>query len=347
MLYTHERDSQVEVSTQTSQASSFDLLGTNVPSISVRLSKVKVLDLLRKKIGFNSFANDDKLFKSSVNFINYNLQKEYPLFFLTVSGSQSNSITIKNAFHLLDEAEMHKNDNENDLSQKSLYKTLHTEISADLNRIISQLANNSSLLSEFISKTVSSKNWNGFIEAREKCAEHNNVADALDELNEDLKLYFLDGEFLSVDRYNTNIPAIYLYDCQCRIICMFSLQTDKQTVESIVKACAAISCDGEAHGQLFYSKNAEIRSENGLPVPNEISEQYVRVAYKNEIAEWVNQIRNALGPVSTAQNFLMIEVQEIVVNRFYNGFVVGHFLSNERAYNASRMAVPPPKVNYK
>lgn len=345
MLQTHEREIQAGPS-PAAQANPVDLLGTNVPSISVRLSKADLISFLRKKSGFHIYIDDEVLFKNVTHFINYNLQKEYPLYFLTVSNGKSNSIVIKNAFQLLDEQQMAENETE-ESENKSLYRTLHSEISAVLNRIISQMANNSSLLNEFVTKTINSKGWESFVEVRQKSAEHHNIADALEELNEELKMYFLDSEFLSVDRYNSTIPAIYFYDCQCRVICMFGLQSDRRTVESVVKACAAISCDGEAHGQLFYSKNAEIRSVDGIPTPNEISEQYVRVAYKNEIVEWVNQIRVALSEIEASQNFLMIEIQEIVVNRFFNGFVVGHFLSNERAYNASKMAVAPPKINYK
>lgn len=352
MLQTHERELQAGLS-QAAQVNPLDLLGTNVPSISVRLNNAALKPLLQKKSGFNVHADDEILFKNVVNYINYHLQKEYPLYFLTVSVGKSNSITIKNAFHLLDSKQMIANEatNETDESDesdsKSLYETLHLEISEILNDILAQIANNSSLLTDFADKTAVSKGWNGFVDSREKSADHHRIADALEELNQELKMYLLDSEFLSVDRYNSNIPAIYFYDFQCRVICMFNLQSDRQTVESVVKACAAISCDGEAHGQLFFSKNAEICVVNGLPTPNEITEQYVRLAYKNEIFEWANQIRVALNKIDASQNFLMIEIQEIVVNRFYNGFVVGHFLSNERAYNASKMAVAPPKVNYK
>lgn len=344
MLQTHERDIQAGNS-PASQANPLDLLGTNVPSISVRLAS-SLNKFLRSKSGFHSYENDEVLFKDAANYINYHLQKEYSLYFLTVSAGSKNSITIKNAFQLLDEEQMAANETD-ETDNKSLYKTLHAEISSVLNRIIAELGSNSSLLKEFVSKSATSTVWEKFVELRELSANHQNIEDALEELNNDLKMYFLDSEFLSVDRYNTNIPAIYLYDCQCRVICMFSLQTDKRTIESVVKACAAISCDGESHGQLFYSQNAEIRSVDGMPSPTEVTEQYIRVAYKNEISEWVNQVRAALNEIDATQNFLMIELQEIVVNRFHNGFVVGHFLSNERAYNAAKMAVAPPKISYK
>lgn len=345
MLQTHERDIQAGNS-PASQVNPLDLLGTNVPAISVRLDKMALNKFLRDKSGFHSYENDEALFKDVANYINYHLQKEYSLYFLTVSAGNKNSITIKNAFQLLDEVQMSANETD-ETDNKSLYKALHAEISSVLNRIIAEVSKNTSLLKEFVNKTTTSKSWDSFVEARQLGVAHDNIADALVELNNDLKMYFLDSEFLSVDRYNTNIPAIYLYDCQCRVICMFSLQTGKRTIESVVKACAAISCDGEAHGQLFYSQNAQIRAIDGMPAPSEVTEQYVRVAYKNEIAEWVNQVRAALNEIDATQNFLMIELQEIVVNRFYNGFVVGHFLSNERAYNASKMAVAPPKISYK
>ena len=345
MLQTHERDIRAGNS-PASQVNPLDLLGTNVPSISVRLDKLIISKYLREKPGFHSYENEVALFRDITNYINYQLQKEFPLYFLTVSAGNENTINIKNAFQLLDEEQMAKNETD-ETDAKSLYKTLHAEISSVLNRILSEVSKNASLLKEFVNKTITSDSWDSFVEARRLAAAHDNVADALVELNNDLKLYFLDGEFLSVDRYNSNIPAIYLYDCQCRVICMFSLQTAKRTIESVVKACAAISCDGEAHGQLFYSKNAEIRTTDGMPAPSDVTEQYVRVAYKNEITEWVNQVRAALNEVDATENFLMIELQEIVVNRFYNGFVVGHFLSNERAYNASKMAVAPPKISYK
>lgn len=329
MLLTHEREfgnTQASIST----ASLSDLPGTGTPSIFVRVKQDEIVNLIRSKDSFYALDNDE-LFAKIVGYLNYYIQSEYPLYFVSIGKGTSNTVNVKvkNAFKLLEHDDVDIAREDFDDTQD--YNSIRAEIASSIKQHINSIARNSQQLREFIAKTSGNKKWDAFVEIREKHHEQEKIADALVELNLNLKMYCLDGEFLSLDRYNSTIPAIYYYDCQCRSICMFSLKASQRFIETVVKTCAEISSDGETFGIDFFKRNADVFSKDETPTLKDISIDYVRLAYEREITQWVNFLKEKLSDIGTDQNFLLIEIIELVVNRFHNGFVIGHFLQVQQA----------------
>lgn len=327
MLLTHERELE-NTPALVSTAGLLDLPDTSTPSIFVRVKQEEVVALIRKNDSFYSLDNDE-LFARIIGYLNYQLQSEFPFYFVSISKGTSNTVKVKNAFKLLDHDNIDLAREEMDAPQD--YNSLRSEIATSIKQHINSIARNSQQLREFVSKTSSNKKWDSFIEVREKITEQEIIADALVDLNSKLKMYYLDGEFLSLDRYSSTIPAIYYYDCQCRTICMFSLKASSRVIEVVVKACAEISSDGETFGAEFYKRNADVFSKEETHSLKNISTDYIRVAYDREIAIWSNHIKEKLSNINAEQNFLLIEITELVVNRFQNGFVIGNFLQNQQA----------------
>lgn len=329
MLLTHGRELE-NTPASVSTVGLLDLPGTGTPSIFVRVKQDDIVNLIRKNDSFYSL-DDDELFAKIVGYLNYQLQSEHPFYFVSIAKGTTNTVNVKvkNAFKLLEH-------DDTDIARENLddpqdYSSIRSDIASSIKQHVNSIARNSQQLRDFIAKTSSNKKWDAFVEVREKHTEQETIAEALNDLNNKLKMYYLDGEFLSLDRYNSTIPAIYYYDCQCRTICMFSLKASTRIIETVVKACAEISSDGETFGNDFYKRNADVFSKEETPSLQDISTDYIRVAYEREISIWANYLTEKLSNINAKQNFLLIEITELVVNRFHNGFVIGHFLQHQQA----------------
>lgn len=313
-----------------------------VPSISIRLVAADVLRAFKNNPYYENYS-DDNLINLIKNYLTYTLQNHYSLYFLSVNFGDANKINISNAFSIINPDQI---DNSDSTDTKALYNKLRKEVATELQKILAQLSKNNFLIQDFLRKISNNVGWNEFIAVRTNAAEKENLASILEVLNEEFKPYFQDGEFLSLDNYSIKQPAIYLYDSQCRVICMFSLTTGKGIIEHVVKQFAAITLEAEKIAAYQYSKDNNVNFSKGETALTDFSHSYIRNYYADEMTVLVENFSNSLAEIkseyfNSAYDFILTDLKEMVFNRFYNGFVIGFFLSNEKAFNASLTTTPP------
>lgn len=327
MLLTHEREFGNATQASVSVVGPSDLPSTGTPSIFVRVKQDEIVSLIRRGDSFYSLDNDE-LFTKLIGYLNFHLQNEYPSYFVAIAKGSTNIVKVKNAFKLLDNdsADIDRTDFDSPQNYNHLRSTVELKIKQHIQNIYTDSQN----LRSFIAKTSLNEKWDGFIKTREKFIEQEVIAEALIGLNEKLKPYYLDGEFLSLDQYSSVSPGIYYYDYQCRPICTFNLMASSRMIETVIQKCSEISLSGEKSGMEFYKRNADVFTENDFPSLQDISIDYIRIAYHYEISIYVALFHEALLSINADESHLLVELAELVINRFHNGFLIGHFSEQQK-----------------